>query len=169
MKAGIERGEYSYAGFWRRLAAGVIDFLILSILPVGWIVVAVMVFGPPLDIPEVMAFDEIAEVQRALHLEKSDHLSRQQRIAGWASNIFSIFFVIGFWTWKGQTPGKMLFGIRIVMTDGSPIGLRTSILRYVGQIIGALLLFVGFLMIAWDRRKQGLHDKLAGTVVVRTW
>ena len=81
--------------------------------------------------------------------------------------IFGAVFVIGFWTWKGQTPGKMLFKMRIIKKDGSPIGLRDSILRFVGQILAIALCFLGFLMIAWDGRKQGLHDKIAGTYVVR--
>ncbi len=83
-------------------------------------------------------------------------------------NVTGIAYYIGFWAWRGQTPGKMALGVKIVRADGSPIGFGRSILRYIGYIASAIILGIGFLMIAFDRRKQGLHDKIAGTYVVRT-
>lgn len=162
--------QYNFAGFWRRTVAGLIDFIILSILPAAWIGVAFLAFGSPIQPSDVSAFGLYApaqEVQDIKEFSENSRFSQQQRIAGWASNIFSVVFVIGFWTWRGQTPGKMLFKMRIIKKDGSPIGLRDSILRFVGQIIGLTLLCIGFFMIGWDRRKQGLHDKIAGTYVVQ--
>jgi uncharacterized RDD family membrane protein YckC len=79
-----------------------------------------------------------------------------------------LVYMIGFWTWKGQTPGKMAMGIRIVAADGGPIGLGRAIIRYLGFFVSAAILYLGFIMIAFDGRKQGLHDKIAGTFVVRT-
>ena len=68
---------------------------------------------------------------------------------------------------QGKTPGKMVMGVEIVKTDGSPIGFGRAILRYVGYIISSIILFIGFLMIAFDSKKQGLHDKIAGTCVIK--
>jgi uncharacterized RDD family membrane protein YckC len=87
---------------------------------------------------------------------------------GILGGIIGIVYVIGFWAWRGQTPGKMAMGVQIVMADGSPIGLGRAVLRYIGYIVSGIILGIGFLMIGWDRRKQGLHDKIAGTVVVMT-
>ena len=84
----------------------------------------------------------------------------------WLALVISIIYVIGFWTWRGQTPGKMFLGVKIVKTDGSPIGIGRAILRYVGYFVSAIIIFIGYLMIAWDSKKQGLHDKIAGTCVV---
>ena len=84
----------------------------------------------------------------------------------WLALVISIIYVIGFWTWRGQTPGKMFLGVKIVKTDGSPIGIGRAILRYIGYFVSAIILLIGYLMIAWDNRKQGLHDKIAGTCVV---
>lgn len=84
----------------------------------------------------------------------------------WLGSVIGIVYVIGFWTWKGQTPGKMFLGVKIVKTDGSSIGIGRAILRYIGYFVSAIILFIGYLMIAWDSRKQGLHDKIAGTCVV---
>jgi uncharacterized RDD family membrane protein YckC len=79
-----------------------------------------------------------------------------------------LVYIIGFWTWKGQTPGKMAMGIKIVAADGGPIGLGRAIIRYLCYIVSAVILYLGFIMIAFDKRKQGLHDKIAGTFVIRT-
>ena len=81
--------------------------------------------------------------------------------------VVSIVYIIGFWVWRGQTPGKMLVGVKIFAVDGRPISLGGSILRYIGYIVSALILLIGYFMIAWDCRKQGLHDKIAGTYVVK--
>ncbi len=67
----------------------------------------------------------------------------------------------------GQTLGMRLFGLRVVGTDGTPIGLGAAIVRWVGIVISAVMLLLGLAWIAVDPRKQGWHDKLAGTVVVR--
>jgi len=76
-------------------------------------------------------------------------------------------YFVGFWTWRGQTPGKMAVGICVVRSDGSPIGLGIALLRYVGYHVSAILFFIGYLMIVWDGKKQGLHDKIAGTCVTK--
>lgn len=91
-----------------------------------------------------------------------------QQAASWLGSIIGIIYVIGFWTWRGQTPGKMVMGIKIIKTDGSPIGIGRAILRYVGYLVSTIIIYIGYLMIAWDSKKQGLHDKIAGTYVVKT-
>jgi uncharacterized RDD family membrane protein YckC len=82
-------------------------------------------------------------------------------------SIIGIMYYIGFWAWKGATLGKMIAGVKIVATDGSSIGVRRAILRFIGYIVSAIILGLGFLMIAWDEKKQGLHDKIANTLVIR--
>ena len=68
---------------------------------------------------------------------------------------------------NGQTPGKMLMKIRVVKTDGSPIDDVTPILRYIGYYINSAVIMLGWLWASWDDQKQGWHDKIANTVVVR--
>ena len=85
----------------------------------------------------------------------------------WVGLIFNLAYCVGFWTWRGQTPGKMVMRIKIVKTDGSPIGIVGAILRWVGYFVSTIILLIGYIMIAWDSKKQGLHDKIAGTVVIK--
>ena len=69
---------------------------------------------------------------------------------------------------KGGTPGKLILGLKIENKNGDYIGLGGALLRFVGRILSELILFIGYLMISWDKRKQGLHDKIAGTYVIKT-
>ena len=69
---------------------------------------------------------------------------------------------------RGQTVGKMALGIRVVRSDGQVPGLGYAVLReVVGKFVSVIALFLGFLWIAWDRERQGWHDMIAGTHVVR--
>jgi len=83
-------------------------------------------------------------------------------------------FIVGviynwyFWTRNnGQTPGKQLMGIRVVKADGSKVNDLEAVVRYIGYYINTFLLLLGWLWAIPDGKNQGLHDKLAGTVVVK--
>jgi uncharacterized RDD family membrane protein YckC len=69
---------------------------------------------------------------------------------------------------KGQTLGKMAVGIKVVNAEGSVPGLGIAALREIpGKIASSIVICLGFLWIIWDGRKQGWHDKIAKTFVVR--
>lgn len=76
-------------------------------------------------------------------------------------------YFIGFWQWRGQTPGKLALQITIVRFNGDPIGWGGAIMRFLGYIISVVPILIGFIWIAFDSRRQGLHDKLAETYVIR--
>jgi uncharacterized RDD family membrane protein YckC len=80
-------------------------------------------------------------------------------IVSWG--IANLVYFIGLWAWRGQTLGQLVMNIRVVRTDGSHVDLRTAVLRFLGYI-------VCFLIAAFDARKQGLHDRIAETYVVRS-
>lgn len=76
--------------------------------------------------------------------------------------------VIIFWIYRQATPGKMIIGARIVdATTGQPPSTGQLIGRYFGYYVSMIPLFFGMIWVAFDARKQGWHDKLAGTVVVK--
>ncbi len=77
--------------------------------------------------------------------------------------------VIGFWRYCGATPGKIAVGVKIVdATTGGPPALGRLVLRLLGYFVSAFPLYLGFLWAAFDRRKQGWHDKIARTVVINS-
>ena len=67
---------------------------------------------------------------------------------------------------NGQTPGKMIMHIRVIKKDGTPIDDATAIVRYIGYYISCLIV-IGVLWAFWDDKKQGWHDKVANTIVVK--
>jgi len=79
----------------------------------------------------------------------------------------SIAYLLGFWVWRGQTPGKMAVGVKIIRTDSSPIKWQCALRRFLGYIASLVTLFIGFIWVAFDDRKQGMHDKIADTYVVK--
>jgi uncharacterized RDD family membrane protein YckC len=81
--------------------------------------------------------------------------------------VFAIYCA-GFWTLLGRTPGMMLLGLRVVTVDGARPRAGRSIVRALGYWLSSILL-LGFAWIAVDPRRQGFHDKLAGTLVIYDW
>lgn len=79
-----------------------------------------------------------------------------------------IAYFAAMWTWKGTTIGGLVFGLRVVRLDGRPVDVATAIVRALGGALGSAMCFLGLLWCAWDPEKQGWHDRMAGTVVVRT-
>jgi uncharacterized RDD family membrane protein YckC len=95
-----------------------------------------------------------------------------------ATSIFYLIVVVGtaayfvyFWSQRdGQTIMNKAFNIKVVRADGSPMTVSTGIVRYIGYILNSIIfgLPIGWLWAAWDPNKQGWHDKIAGTYVIRT-
>ena len=77
-------------------------------------------------------------------------------------------YTVYFWTSSGQTIGKMVMGLKVVHAEsGELLDPGTAILRYVGYYASAIPLFLGFLWVLWDPKKEGFHDKIAKTRVVK--
>jgi uncharacterized RDD family membrane protein YckC len=86
---------------------------------------------------------------------------------GAAFVVWSVAYFAVFWSTTGQTPGNRLMHIRVCgAEDGLVLSLRRSLLRFGALLLAALPLFAGFLTVLVDDRRRGLHDMLAGTVVV---
>lgn len=88
-------------------------------------------------------------------------------VASWWALVVGTYFSL-FWTVAGQTPGMRLLHLRVVGPDGRPPHLGRSLLRLVGLGLAIVPLFAGFLPVLIDERRRGLHDFLAGTVVLHT-
>jgi uncharacterized RDD family membrane protein YckC len=83
--------------------------------------------------------------------------------------LVGIVYHVGFWVGNdGATPGKMALGIKVQMANGQPIDVGPALLRYIGLWVSFLTLGIGYFMIAFTPQKRGLHDYIAGTVVIKT-
>lgn len=85
-----------------------------------------------------------------------------------AVTIYIYYLVQIYLTGKdGRTVGKMLFKIKVIRTDGKPLGLGGAILREViGKFISSIVIGIGYLWIIFDDNKQGWHDKIAESYVI---
>lgn len=80
----------------------------------------------------------------------------------------NVLYLTWFHVTYGQTPGKMMFRIRVIQMDGYPNGWKTVILREIfGRIVSMIVFCLGYIWVAFDFRKQGWHDKIAGTYVIK--
>ena len=137
--------ELEYAGFWIRLGASMIDTVLLMAICFPLLI---WIYG-------------------------WDYLGNEGFIAGPADFLISwvapMVATILFWRYREATPGKMMLSLRIVDAEtGNAPSVGQAVGRYFGYFLSAIVLCFGFYWIAFDRRKQGWHDKLAGTVVVRS-
>lgn len=82
---------------------------------------------------------------------------------GWTGLYFTAFTAL----WKGQTPGKKLFGIRVLRLDGLPMTLWASFERFGGYAAGLFTGLTGYAQVYWDRNRQAIQDKISETVVIR--
>lgn len=139
-----------YGGFWVRLAAVLIDSFLYGAVSM---LILYALYGP-------------------------DYLQWSFRGAG-AGGYYGLghwlldwtlppLIIVICWRFFLGTPGKLLMGLNVVdARTGRAVGFPQALLRYLGYFISALPFGLGFLWILWDKRKQGFHDKIARTLVVR--
>jgi uncharacterized RDD family membrane protein YckC len=135
-------GTTIYAGFWRRVAAVIIDGLILAIVEV------------PLNIgvaPDAW----------------SQSPSRASTAYTISTLISWLYYSLMESSARQATVGKMALGIMVTDTDGHRITFGRATGRYFAKILSGLILGIGFLMAAFTQKKQALHDILASTLVVK--
>ena len=134
----------NFAGFWIRVLAYIIDFIPLAI------------------IAGVLAF---ASGQSLLDTDPAAPLYSW---ADFVNLVIGIAYFVGFESSSYQaTPGKMALGLIVTDTDGRRISLMRALGRYLAKIPSAMILGIGFIMVGFTERKQGLHDYMASTLVVK--
>ncbi len=133
----------AYAGFWRRLVAWVIDTVILGVATT--IVSAIILRGGTDD----------ASTAALVAANTVSFVMSWAYFAGMESSV------------KQASLGKMVLGIVVTDVDGQRITFMRATGRYFAKVLSGLLLLIGYLMVLWTARKQGLHDIMAGTLVVK--
>ena len=137
--------DLEYAGFWVRVGASLIDTVLMMIII--WPILT-MIYG-------------------------QDYWLGESFVYGFWDFIFNYILpaiaVIVFWMYKSATPGKMALKLSIVdaKTGGKPTT-GQLVGRYLAYYVSAIPLLMGFIWVGIDKKKQGWHDKLAGTVVLKS-
>ena len=135
---------FEYAGFWPRLGATLVDTVLLFLLTMP---VMFLVYGE-------------------LYWDSDDFI-----LGGWdviLNWICPLLATVTFWIYRSATPGKIVFGLEVLdMKTGSKLTVSTSIIRYFSYYLSAIPLCLGFIWICFNSKKQGWHDLIAGTIVVK--
>ena len=147
-------GAVGYGGFWIRLLAAIIDAIILRVVvaPVG------MMFG---------ALGFAGGMMTGLP-------HRGMALLG--GGVTFILLLFGSWLYEAfmesssyqATLGKMIFGMKVTDLNGNRISFERATGRHFAKWLSAMVLGIGYIMVGFTERKQGLHDLLAGTLVRRT-
>lgn len=132
-----------FAGFWIRFGASIIDSIIVIAIIVP------LLYG----------------------IYGSEYFASESPVQGVLDFVISYLLPLAgtvlFWVYKSATPGKMAVKVKIVdAATGNKPTVQQSLLRYIGYYVSMLPLFLGFLWVIWDTKKQGWHDKMAGTLVI---
>jgi len=141
-----------YAGFWKRFAAYIIDFIIIGF------VVTIIAFGVGFIVGFALAFE--------------GRTDEEIGVVGMLIGMV-IGLVLPWLYWSGMesspnraTLGKMALNIVVTDTDGNRLTFWHATARYWAKIISTVILFIGYIMIAFTREKQGLHDIMTNCLVV---
>ncbi len=136
--------DLEYAGFWVRTAAAIIDTILMLIIIAPALT---LIYGP-------------------------GYWTSETSVNGVWDILFNYLLpaiaIILFWIYKSATPGKMALKLKIVNSKtGHQASTGQLIGRYLGYYLSAIPLLLGIIWVGIDKRKQGWHDKLAGTAVIK--
>lgn len=139
----MEENDLKYAGFWIRVGATIIDTLLLLALTIP---LALVFIGPSYWSDDFLFHGPLGV------------------LIDW---ILPICLTLAFWVYYQATPGKMAIAAKIVdARSGKAPRFGQWVIRYIGYFVAIIPFGAGILWVAFDSRKQGWHDKMAGTVVV---
>ncbi len=150
----VQGAEVVYAGFWKRFAAYLIDYVILTVA--GAVIGGVLGLG----------FGAAAVF--------SDAMQTATVLSQVAGGLVGMALSLAYYGWfhastGGATPGKMAIGIKVVRSNGERLTGARSVGRYFATILSSITLLIGYIMAAFTERKQALHDLICDTVVVDKW
>lgn len=147
-----------YAGFWLRLAAYVIDYIVFLV----GVFVAALILGVLLGV--IIAVGGLGEQMSEKEWETLGGIvAYVLALPGW----FLYYAWLESSSWQA-TLGKKLLSLQVTDLDGHRLSFARALGRNLGKILSSLILLIGFLMAAFTEKQQALHDQLAGCLVVRT-
>jgi uncharacterized RDD family membrane protein YckC len=145
-------GAHRYAGFWIRFVAYIIDTVILTValsvisVPVGLLIGGSAAFSDPTHLSGFMLLITLGYLLVTVGL--------------------TFFYQAYFVSKRGGTPGKLILGLRVIHPDGSLLTMGQAFGRSLGYMVDVVILYIGFLMIAFDEQKRGLHDRIVDSRVI---
>lgn len=158
---------WEYGGFWLRAVAWIIDGFILGIITtVFWVVVVAVAAAIGIGAVGSIATDGTLSSEQVAVLGVG--LVAAVMFLGLMTLIVTVLYFVLLWVKRGATLGQSVLGLRVAReSDGGPIGWGTAIIRYIMLMIGCWIFYLGVIWVAFEPRKRGWHDIVAGTLVVK--
>jgi uncharacterized RDD family membrane protein YckC len=148
-----------YGGFWIRVCAYILDGIILGI--VQGVLFGLLFGGSILNlVGDAMSGRLDASPDLAVGVLPMVFAAR------FLGFVLSGAYFAWFWAQYGATPGKMVFGLKVINPDGTPISIGQAIGRYLGTLLSWIIIGIGFIMAGFDDQKRALHDRLVNTRVI---
>lgn len=164
MKEKREEFALEYAGFWIRLAATLIDLLVLIAgIYILYCIISQSFFWVFPNVHKIVISLMNVLQGSSIPVGVGRLLVTILLVALIVCTLYSVIL----WASTGQTVGKMTMGIKVIRTDSSPVDLHTAFIRYLGCLLSVATLGIGFIILAFDSHKQALHDRIADTYVVK--
>ena len=132
----------NYGGFWIRVVAYIIDGVIIGVVA--------------------------GIIDAMLHINLTDPQNPNYGAGSGVNLVLSFAYFVGMWSYQGATLGQRIFKLKVVDANtGQPIAFGKAAVRWIGLLLSFLVCFVGVIWVAFDARKQGWMDKIAGTLVIQ--
>jgi uncharacterized RDD family membrane protein YckC len=153
----------NYAGFWLRFVAIIIDAIIIGVVQ-SFIILPILA---------VAGFNFASGIQNGdmSEAETVGMIAGMMATMGTTiliSAVISIFYFVLMETSRFQgTVGKIALGLIVTDMNGEKLDLSKSLIRNLGKIISGMILYIGYIMAGFTEKKQGLHDIIANTLVVK--
>lgn len=136
--------QLAYANFWTRFVAFLIDWILLSVLSA----LVLLLLGLPLA-------PDVRDYEARLKMNFITIVMGWLYYAGFESSFYQ------------ATPGKQAMGVFVTDTEGYAISFSQATGRFFGRLLSGLILLIGYIMAAFTKRRQALHDLLAKTLVLK--
>ncbi len=146
IKEGIKTEEYKYAGFWIRFGAKLIDGFIMMFI---YLLFSFILVGLMSSVDRTSGSANMIVVLVTL--------------LQYGTAIFYYVYFVGKYS---ATPGKMACGIKIITPETGRVSYLKAFGRYLSEILSYIILCIGYIMVAWDKEKKGLHDIICNTRVI---
>lgn len=144
----IEKG-----GFWIRFLAFAIDKIVIYVISIALLIAGALGVG--------MNYSPF----------EGDFIERLGEVVTFPYVLILVIMTMIYYTYfigtSGQTIGKMICRLKVVQTNGEPVSYGQAFLRWVGYLVSSIFFYLGFFWIVFDHNRQGWHDKIADTYVVR--
>jgi uncharacterized RDD family membrane protein YckC len=154
----------NYAGFWMRFLALIIDGIIIGV--VRWIIILPILASMGMGMASEIQSLDADDPSTALPI-----LGTIMAFAGISALISTVIWIVYYTlmeTSKYQgTVGKIALGLIVTDANGNKLDFSKALIRNVCKIISSMILCVGYIMAGLTEKKQGLHDIIAGTLVVK--